>query len=225
MEFLLDTADDAAIAKYKEIIPLAGVTTNPSIMKKEGKVDFFERLKKIKEIIGANRALHVQVVATTRDGIIKDAHRIIAELGKETYVKIPVTQEGLAAIRVLKKEGVRITATAIYTELQGYLAICAGADYLAPYYNRMLESNINAKEVLSYFVEAIARTGSKTQVLAASFHTVQQINEAIESGAQAVTVAPEFIEKGLENHLIMDAVSDFSSDWSQIHGAGSIVDL
>ncbi|KJY63001.1 Fructose-6-phosphate aldolase [Lactobacillus helsingborgensis] len=149
MEFLLDTANIDDIKKYQEIIPLSGVTTNPSIIKKEGKADFFDRLAQIKQLIGNKRSLHVQVVATTTEGIVADAHAVLAKLEKDVYIKIPVNQAGLAAIKILKKENVRITATSIYTELQGFLAIAAGADYLAPYYNRMENNNIDANKVIS----------------------------------------------------------------------------
>lgn len=225
MEFLLDTANIEAIKKYKEIIPLAGVTTNPSIIKKEGKDDFFERLLKIKHILGKNRMLHVQVVGTKTDDIVADAHSVLEKLGKDTYIKVPVNQAGLAAIKILKKEGVKITATSIYTELQGFLAIAAGADYLAPYYNRMENNNIDSNQVISNFAKVINREHKDTKVLAASFHTVNQITSAIESGAHAVTVAPAFIEEGLESHIIKDAIADFTSDWESIYGKTTIADL
>lgn len=225
MEFLLDTANIAAIKKYKDIIPLAGVTTNPSILKKEGKVDFFDRLTKIKTVLGKNRSLHVQVVATSTEGIVADAHAVLKALGKDVYIKIPVNQAGLAAIKILKKEDVKITATAIYTEIQGYLAIAAGTDYLAPYYNRMTNNNIDANKVIRNFNNLITIDNKPTKILAASFHTVNQITQAIESGAHAVTVAPAQIEEGLESHLIKDAITDFTSDWESIYGKTSISTL
>lgn len=225
MEFLLDTANIADIKKYKEIIPLAGVTTNPSILKKEGKDDFFARLTEIKNILGEKCSLHVQVVATTTDGIVADAHAVLNALGKEVYIKIPVNQAGLSAIKILKKENVKITATAIYTEIQGFLAIAAGADYLAPYYNRMTNNNIDANKVIRNFNNLIVRDNKPTKILAASFHTINQITQAIESGSQAVTVAPAQIEEGLESHIIEDAIADFTSDWESIYGKTSISTL
>lgn len=225
MEFLLDTANIDDIKKYQEIIPLSGVTTNPSIIKKEGKADFFDRLAQIKQLIGDKRSLHVQVVATTTEGIVADAHAVLAKLGKDVYIKIPVNQAGLAAIKILKKENVRITATSIYTELQGFLAIAAGADYLAPYYNRMENNNVDANKVISDLNQVINHEQRNTKILAASFHTVSQITSAIANGAQAVTVAPSFIAEGLESHLITDAISDFTSDWESIFGKTTISTL
>lgn len=225
MEFLLDTANIAEIKKYKEIIPLTGVTTNPSILKKEGKTDFFDHLLKIKNILGTKRLLHVQVVATTTEGIVQDAHKILDVLGKETYVKIPINQAGLTAIKILKGENVKITATSIYTAIQGYLAIAAGADYLAPYYNRMMNNNIDANKIIAAFNKVIIREDKPTKILAASFHTVGQIVEAIDSGSQAITVNPSLIKEGLESHIINDAIADFTQDWESVYGQTTISTL
>ena len=135
MEFMLDTINLEAIRKYQKILPLAGVTSNPSIVKQAGKIDFFAQMKEIKKTIG-QASLHVQVVGQTTEEMLEDAQTIVQQLGQETFIKIPVNEAGLAAIKQLKQANYRITATAIYTEFQGYLAIAAGADYLAPYYNR-----------------------------------------------------------------------------------------
>ena len=104
MEILLDTANIAAIKKYVDAINLAGITTNPTIVKKEGKIDFFNHMKEIRQIIGPDAKLHVQAVGKTRDEFIQDAYTIWDKIDKDIYVKIPVTEEGLAAIKTLKKK-------------------------------------------------------------------------------------------------------------------------
>ena len=103
------------------------------------------------------------------EGILKDAAKIREQCDENTYIKVPVTPEGLAAIKVLKAEGYKITATAIYTVFQGLLAIEAGADYLAPYYNRMENLNIDSAQVISQLASAIERDHSSSKILAASF--------------------------------------------------------
>ena len=90
MEFLLDTANLAEIKKYVAIAPIAGVTSNPTIVKKEGQIDFFNHMKAIRDIIGLDKTLHVQVVAQDVAGIVADAHAILANIDKEVYVKVPV---------------------------------------------------------------------------------------------------------------------------------------
>lgn len=176
MEFMLDTLNLEEIKKWAAILPLAGVTSNPSIAKKEGEIDFFEQMKKVRAIIGEEPSLHAQVVAEDVEGIIKDAHKLRDTLGGNLYIKIPVSPEGLIAIKQLKKEGFQITATAIYTVFQGLLAIEAGADYLAPYYNRMENLNTDPVEVISQLAQAIERKQATTKILAASFKNVSQID-------------------------------------------------
>lgn len=139
------------------MLPLAGVTSNPTIAKKEGEIDFFKRIHEVREIIGEAPSIHVQVVAKDYDGILKDAAKIRQECGGNVFIKVPVTPEGLAAIKTLKSEGYKITATAIYTVFQGLLAIEAGADYLAPYYNRMENLNIDSAQVIAQLAEAIEK--------------------------------------------------------------------
>jgi len=221
MEILLDTANIETIKKYEAILPLAGVTTNPSIIKKEGEIDFFAHMKKIREIIGKQCSLHVQVVAKDKAGMLKDAKKILEQLGEETYLKIPLSPEGLKTIKSLKKEGFNVTATAIYTKFQAYLAVAAGADYIAPYFNRMENLNIDAKEAIAAMAHEIDRSNSQTKIVAASFKNIGQVTTALEQGAQAVTVAPDIIEQALAMPSIAQAVDDFAKDWEAIFGKES----
>jgi len=218
MEFMIDTANIAEITKMLEYLPLCGVTSNPSILKKEGDVPFFEHLRQIRALIGKERSLHVQVVAMDAEGMIKDAHRILAEIDDQVYVKVPVNPEGLKAIKALKAEGVNITATAIYTEIQGYYAIESGADYIAPYFNRMENMNINPCQIISGFAQMIAVGNYPTKILGASFKNIGQVNKALLCGSQAVTVGTDVLAASLEMPAIQKAVDDFNDDWVAIHG-------
>ena len=130
MEFMLDTLNLDEIKKWSEILPLAGVTSNPTIAKREGSINFFERIKDVRDLIGSAPSIHVQVISQDFEGILKDAHEIRRQAGDDIFIKVPVTPAGLRAIKVLKKEGYHITATAIYTVIQGLLAIEAGADII-----------------------------------------------------------------------------------------------
>lgn len=99
MDYMLDTLNIDEIRKWSSILPLAGVTSNPSIAKLEGGVPFFDRIREVRSIIGDGASLHVQVIAQDCEGMIKDAMRIRQECGVETYIKVPVTKEGLSAIK------------------------------------------------------------------------------------------------------------------------------
>ncbi|MGT2949369.1 fructose-6-phosphate aldolase [Streptococcus devriesei] len=222
MEFMLDTLNLEEIKKWAVILPLAGVTSNPSIAKKEGEIDFFEQMKKVRGIVGEEPSLHAQVVAEDVEGIIKDAHKLRDTLGGNLYIKIPVSPEGLTAIKQLKKEGFQITATAIYTVFQGLLAIEAGADYLAPYYNRMENLNTDPVEVISQLALAIERKQATTKILAASFKNVSQMTKALAAGAQAVTAGADIFAAGFANPSIQKAVDDFAADWESTQGRSTI---
>ena len=129
IEFMLDTANIDAISRLVDTYPIAGVTSNPSILKSEGKIDFFPHMKKIREIIGPNRSLHIQVIARDFEGIVKDAETILKRIDDRVYVKIPSTSDGLKAMGYLRGKGIRLTATSIYTQIQGLMAAARGADY------------------------------------------------------------------------------------------------
>ncbi|KYP17103.1 fructose-6-phosphate aldolase [Streptococcus parauberis] len=217
MEYMLDTLNLEAIKKWSKILPLAGVTSNPTIAKAEGQIDFFERIKEVRSIIGDKASIHVQVVAKDYEGILKDAAEIRRQAGDSIFVKVPVTTEGLAAIKTLKADGYHITATAIYTTFQGLLAIETGADYLAPYYNRMENLNIDAEAVIGELAEAIDRECSDSKILAASFKNVGQVNKAFSLGAQAITAGPDVFEAGFAMPSIQKAVDDFGKDWESTH--------
>ena len=217
MEFMLDTLNINEIKKWARVLPLAGVTSNPTIAKKEGEIDSFKRIHEVREIIGEAPSIHVQVVAKDYDGILKDAAKIRQECGGNVFIKVPVTPEGLVAIKTLKSEGYKITATAIYTVFQGLLAIEAGADYLAPYYNRMENLNIDSAQVIAQLAEAIEKNHSSSKILAASFKNVGQVNRAFKEGAQAITAGADVFEAAFGMPSIGKAVDDFANDWATIH--------
>ena len=218
MEFMLDTLNLDEIKKWARVLPLAGVTSNPTIAKKEGNIDFFDRIHKVREIIGGSPSIHVQVVAKDYEGILKDAAEIREQCDENTYIKVPVTPE----IKVLKAEGYKITATAIYTVFQGLLAIEAGADYLAPYYNRMENLNIDSAQVISQLASAIERNHSSSKILAASFKNVAQVNRAFKEGTQAITAGADVFEAAFGMPSIAKAVDDFEADWSAVHHKNTI---
>ena len=224
MEYLLDTANTNEIKTYCDFLPIAGITSNPSILKKEGKIDFFGHMRAIREIIG-KRPLHIQVTATDTQGMLRDAEAIAQHVDKKAYIKVPTNLEGLQIIGILKKQGYNVTATAIYSTAQGLLAMEAGADCLAPYYNRMENLNINPEEVIRSFAAMIDRYGYKTQIIAASFKNMGQVNKAFLAGAQAATVDPSILKSALMMPDIQKAIDDFDKDWKSVYGDKYIADL
>ena len=219
MKLIIDDAHIDQNKKIYEFYPVDGVTTNPSILAKSGRKPY-EVLREIREFIGSEAELHVQAVAKTAEGMIEDAHRIIAELGTNTYVKIPAVPEGFKAMKELNKEGILITATAIYTPLQGFLAGKCGASYAAPYINRIDNMGYNGIQVAKQMHDIFKKNNLKTEVLAASFKNSQQVLELCEYGVGASTVAPEVIEGLVKNQAITAAIEDFVKDFETLAGEG-----
>ncbi len=225
MEYLFDTANIESIKKYSELFPITGVTSNPSIIKLEGNINFFQHFREIRQIIGMDKTLHIQVLAEDAEGMIAEANAILANVDDKVFIKIPTTPQGLKAMRLLKAKGVGITATAIYTKMQGLLAMEAGADFIAPYFNRMQNLDINPCEVITTFAQMIAEYHYSTKILAASFKNIGQVNTAFECGAQTVTLSPALLVDAFKMPSIQKAVDDFAADWEKIFGKVSIADL
>lgn len=219
MKLIIDDANIEKIKKIYEYYPVDGVTTNPTILAKSGR-EPYKVLKEIREFIGAEAQLHVQVVAKTAEGMIEDANRIIRELGKNTYVKIPAVPEGFKAMKELKREGVLLTATAIYTPMQAMLAAKCGADYAAPYVNRIDNMGYNGIQVAKKIHSIFKINGFQTEVLAASFKNSQQILELCEFGIGAITASTDVIDGLVKNASIDAAVDDFTMDFENLTGVG-----
>jgi transaldolase len=225
MEYLVDTAHLDDIKRFCAFLPISGVTSNPSIVKKEGKIDFFAHMKKIRSVIGPQASFHIQVSATDYDGMMKDAHAILEKVDDQVAIKVPVTMEGIKTIKALKAEGANVTATAVYSKAQAFMALEAGADYIAPYYNRMEAMGIDSAGVIADIATIINTYGYKTKILAASFKNVAQIDKAILAGAQCITSAPEIYETALSGKVVAGAVDDFTRDWQAVYGDDRICDL
>ena len=226
MEFIIDTVNLEEIKDAVEHMPIVGVTSNPSIVKKTSPENFFDHMRKIRNILGRERSLHIQVISKDCDEIIKEAHRILEEVDEDVYIKVPVSYEGVKAIKLLKAEGINVTATAVYDLMQAYMALAAGADYIAPYVNRIGNLGSDPMDLISELSNRIMMDGYDCKILAASFKGVQQVRDSFNCGAQAITAPVEVLKTIFNNPNIEKAVNDFNSDWYSIYGEGKgICDL
>ncbi|MCD7818510.1 MAG: fructose-6-phosphate aldolase [Lachnospiraceae bacterium] len=225
MKYLLDSANLDSLRFCNDIFPISGVSTNPSIVKKEGKIDFFAHMKAIRAIIGTQKAFHVQVTASDAEGMLRDADALLNRIDDQVCVKVPVTMEGLKAIQALKKQNVTVTATAVYSKTQAFLALEAKADYIAPYFNRMENMGLDSDDVIASIAEMIDDYQYPTQILAASFKNAGQVERAFLAGAQTATMDPSILVAALKQPYITDAVGVFESDWKSIFGNITIADL
>lgn len=217
MKILVDHADINAIKKMYEYYPVDGVTTNPSILNKTGK-NPYEVLKEIRAFIGEKAELHAQVISKDAEGMIKEAHKMREVLGENTFIKVPVIPEGLKAIKALASEGINVTGTAIYNQMQGFLAGKAGAKYVAPYVNRIDNLGSNGVQVAKDIHDMLKNAGLKTEILAASFKNSQQVLELAKYGVGASTIAPDVIEGLIKVDAARCAVDVFIKDFEHLCG-------
>ena len=218
MKLIIDSADTQAIRKLCEYYPIDGVTTNPSILNKAGRQPY-EVLKEIRQIIG-NKDLHVQVVCTKAEDIIAEAEKIRAELGENTFIKIPVTFEGVKAIKILSQEKVNCTGTAVYTIEQAYMAAHAGAKWIAPYVNRIENIYGDGIQAVRNMQQMLEYNGYDTQIVGASFHRIEQITALMQTGIGAATISAEMLLSLLDNNNVDSAVENFTKDFEKLCGNG-----
>ena len=219
MKLIIDDAHIDKIKQLYEYFPVDGVTTNPSILARASR-DPYEVLGEIRAFLGDEGELHVQVLSRTAGEMVAEAGRIRAALGENTFVKVPVTREGLKAIRLLAGAGCNVTATAVYTQMQAYLAAKAGAKYAAPYVNRIDNLGANGVKAAKDIHDIFQKNGLETQVLAASFKNCQQVLELAEYGVGAATVSPDVMEAFLKLDAVDAAVDAFRRDFEGLCGEG-----
>lgn len=220
MLYLLDTADLKSIRRAFEFYPMSGVTTNPTIISKENR-EFLSILKDIRGIIGQDSMLHVQAVSLRAEEIIKEAEYLNQKIGGNLYVKIPVIPEGIKAIKHLAGRGIKTTATAIFTPQQAFIAANAGAEFVAPYINRLDNIGGDGPNVVSEIIQLFDLNGLDAKVLAASFKNVEQVHRVMLNGAQSVTVNLDLMDQLLYHPLTDSSVEQFVCDFEGVYGKGS----
>lgn len=224
MLYILDTADLAAIKHCNEFYPLAGVTTNPSIIAKE-KADFWALVEQIREIIGEEKMLHVQTTQKEASKIVEEAKLLKERLKGDFYVKIPICEEGLKATMELKKLGIGVTMTAIFTPAQALIAAMAGASFVAPYVNRLDNILGDGTEVVAEIVNQLDLYGSDCKVLAASFKNAEQVHKCASAGCHSVTVAADILKTVISHPMTDAAVAGFDKDWAAAYSDKTILDF
>ncbi len=224
MEYLLDTADLEAIRHCNEYYPLAGVTTNPTIISK-AKSDFWQLVKEIRNIIGEDKMLHIQTVQNTAEKIVEEALLIQKEIGGNLYIKIPISEEGIKATMMLKKMGIKVTVTAIFTPAQALIAAKAGADFVAPYVNRLDNILGDGVEVVAEIVSQFKNHGLNCRVLAASFKNAEQVHKCSLRGCHSVTITSNVFKTLLSYPMTDAALAGFEKDWKNLYGDKTILDM
>ncbi len=215
-ELYLDTADVKQIARFQACLPIKGITTNPSILAQSG-IGLNQLLLELDTVLGIGARFHAQVVSQTVNGMVEEAKRL-HELPYDMVIKIPATETGLTAIKKIKAENITVLATAIYSVQQGFLAALCGADYLAPYVNRIYAMGSDGVAVVADLQLLLNQHQLNSKLLPASFKNTQQVMDVLKIGVAAITLPYDVAAQMLAHPAVQPAVDKFTSDWREAFG-------
>lgn len=225
MEFMFDTADLKLIRRYEDMIPYTGITTNPALIRKAGiRTGLFDALREIHRCVSSGKSLHIQVVSHDSREMIREAMYIRKQVGEDVCIKVPVTPDGMTAMKYLKTQGVRLTATTVVTPVQAMLALELEPDFIAPYYTQMCGLGTDGAEVIRLLADTIERKKLRTRVLAANIQDTDQLWQVYRAGAHCATLNPRLLEQALQEPAIPQAVRFFDDAWKEAFGEIRLTD-
>ncbi|QAA33341.1 MULTISPECIES: fructose-6-phosphate aldolase [Clostridium] len=214
MKLFIDTANVDEIKEANEMGVICGVTTNPSLIAKEGR-DFNEVIKEITSIVDG--PISGEVISLEKDGMVKEG-REIAKIHPNMIVKIPMTAEGLKATKVLSSEGIKTNVTLIFTPGQALLAARAGATYVSPFLGRLDDITTNPMELIESITTIFNVHNIKTEIIAASIRNPTHIIDSAKAGAHIATVPFNVIAQMVKHPLTDSGIEKFMKDWKAIFG-------
>lgn len=212
MKIFIDTANLEEIKKANELGILDGVTTNPTLLSKEGK-DPIRQLKEICKLVKG--PVTAEVLSPDAEGMVKEARKY-AMLAPNIVIKVPMGKEGLKAVKKLSREGIKTNMTLIFSVNQGILAAKAGATYVSPFVGRLDDIGHEGLQVVRELVQIFKTYGFKTQVIVASIRHPLHVIEAARIGAPVATIPFEVIEKMIEHPQTDIGIRRFRDDWEKL---------
>ena len=216
MKFFIDTANVEDIKKANDMGVICGVTTNPSLIAKEGRV-FEKVIAEIASIVDGPISGEVRATTTDAESMIREG-REIAKIHKNMVVKIPMTVEGLKAVKVLSSEGIKTNVTLIFTANKALLAARAGASYVSPFLGRLDDISTKGIDLVAEIAEMFDVAGIETEIIAASVRNPIHVTECALAGADIATVPYKVIEQ-MTHHPLTDAgIEKFKQDYLAVFG-------
>ena len=216
MKFFIDTANVDDIRKANDMGVICGVTTNPSLIAKEGRV-FEDVIAEIASIVDGPINGEVKATTTDAEGMIREG-REIAKIHPNMVVKIPMTVEGLKAVKVLSSEGIRTNVTLIFTANQARLAARAGATYVSPFLGRLDDISVRGVELIEEIAEIFEVAGIETEIIAASVRNPIHVTDCARAGADIATVPYKVIEQMMHHPLTDAGIRKFQEDYIAVFG-------
>lgn len=210
MKFFIDTANLDEIKEANDLGVLDGVTTNPSLVRKVGNVNFHDHIVKICEIVDGD--VSAEVTATDYEGIVSEG-RTLAKLHKNVVVKVPLILDGIKAIKTFTGEGIRTNCTLCFSAPQALIAAKAGATYISPFIGRLDDISHNGMELIEQIVQIYQNYGLETEVLAASIRHPMHVVESALIGADVGTMPLKVIKALLKHPLTDRGLENFLKDW------------
>jgi transaldolase len=212
MKLFIDTANISEIRKANDLGVICGVTTNPSLIAKEGK-DFIEVVKEITTIVDG--PISAEVISLEAEGMVKEA-RELAKIHRNIVIKIPMTLEGLKAVKILSAEGIKTNVTLIFSAAQALLAARAGATYVSPFLGRLDDIGNTGMTLIEEIVDIFSTHGIQTEIIAASVRNPIHVIEAARLGAHIATVPYKVIEQMSKHPLTDIGIQRFLKDWESV---------
>ncbi|MBW9222422.1 fructose-6-phosphate aldolase [Methanothermococcus sp. SCGC AD-155-C09] len=211
MKFFLDTANVEKIKEFAQLGIVDGVTTNPTLIAKEGR-DFHEVIKEICLIVDG--PISAEVTALDADGMIKEA-RELSKLADNIVIKIPMTKEGIKALNVLSKEEIKTNVTLIFSANQALIAAKAGATYVSPFVGRLDDNGQNGMDLIREIITIFKNYNIKTEVIVASIRHPRHVIESAEIGAHIATIPFAVLDKMFNHPLTDKGIETFIKDWEE----------
>ena len=219
MKLFIDTANTEEIREAASWGVLSGVTTNPSLIAKEGK-EFKSVVKEITEIADASpssiASISAEVLSDDAEGMIAEAHELI-KIHDVITIKVPMTEEGIKAVSILSKEGIKTNVTLIFSPNQALLAARAGASYVSPFVGRMDDIANDGAGLVAEIAEIFEIFGIETEIIAASIRTPKDVTECAKAGADIATIPYAVLKKMFKHPLTDKGIQQFKDDWAKVY--------
>ena len=209
MRFFIDTANIEEIKEANVLGVICGVTTNPSLIAKEGR-DFIQVVKEITEIVDG--PISAEVISLDHEGMVKEAEKL-SQIHKNIVIKLPMTVEGLKATKILSSRGIKTNVTLIFSSTQALLAARAGATYVSPFVGRLDDIGQNGLDLIEEIVDIFKVNNIETQVIVASVRNPIHVSQAALMGADIATVPYKVIAQMTKHPLTDKGIENFLKDW------------
>jgi len=214
MKFFIDTANLEQIKEMQELGIIDGVTTNPTLLAKEG-AEPIEQLRKICEIVDG--PVSGEVIGLKTEEMVEEA-RELAKIAPNIVVKIPFTKEGIKAVKILEPEGIKTNVTLVFSQNQVLIAAKAGASYISPFIGRLMDNGQNEIDMLWESMEIINAYDFKSELIVASVRNTRHVIEAAKVGTHIATIPFSVLEKMFKHPNTTQGLEAFLKDWEKLQG-------